>query len=115
MLPNDSQLRLSEAHTTMALRHHESAQERLALEARSAAAGDPASHPSSRETAMNTLIRPATILLTVVIAISALFAAIAPPAPATAGRQMLATSPRMVGVESTTDLDQLLASSRRVL
>jgi hypothetical protein len=126
MLPNDPQLRLSEAHTTMALRHHESSQERLAAEARLVAAADPASHRRSKETAMKSLIRPATVMFTVVIALSALLGAVGPSVPATAGRNMLATSPRalfvvtssserMLAIDSTSDMGQQMASRRRVL
>ena len=126
MLPNDPQLRLSEAQATMALRHHESSQERLAKEARLVAAGDPASRPHSKETAVKTFIRPTTVLFTVVIALSALLVGVAPSAPTSAGRNMLATSPRvlldltssakrLLAIDSTIDLEQQLASRRRVL
>ena len=126
MLPNDPQLRLREAQATMALRHHESSQERLAAEARLAAAADPASHRHSKETVMKTFIRPATVFFTVVIALTALLGTAAPSVPSALGGNMLATSPRMLldvtsstkrmlAIDSTIDLGQQLASRRRVL
>jgi hypothetical protein len=126
MLPNDPQLRLSEAQATMAVRHHESSQERLAAEARLVAAAYPASGRHSKEKSMKTFIRPATVLFSVVIALSALLAAVAPSLPTTAGRHVIATSPRvlleatsstkrMLAIDSTIDLGQQVASRRRVL
>ena len=75
---------------------------------------------------MKTLIRPTTVLFTVVLALSALLGAVAPSGPTSAGRHLLATSPRlllnitssnqrMLAIDSTIDLGQRVASSRRVL
>ena len=126
MLPNDPHLRLGEAHATMALRQHESSQERLAKEGRFVAAADPDSHRRSKESAMKTLVRPATFFFTVVIALTALLGTAVQLAPTTAARHMLASSPRtlldvtsstkrMLAIESTINLGQQLASRQRVL
>src|SRR4029079_13399161 len=120
MLPNDPQLRLSEAHTTMALRHHESSQERLASEARLLSRADREAHRHSKGSAMKTIVRPATFLFTVVVALTALLGASAQVAPTTAGSNVLAVSPRtlldvasstkrMLAIDSTIDLRQQLA------
>jgi hypothetical protein len=77
MLPNDPMLALRSAQDTMAQRHYESAQQRLA-----------APGPSLKRST-----RPATLFVTIVIAVSALFGATSAPVPTTAARRMLATSP----------------------
>ena len=79
MLPNDPQLRLHEAQATMAMRQHESSQERLAAEARLVAAADPASRSAfegdSHED-LHSCLTTVIFCLRVVIALSALLGAL---------------------------------------
>ena len=122
MFPNDPQLRLGEAQATIALRHRESAQERLAAEARLLAAADPS---TPKETSVKKIIRPATAVFSVVLALSALLVLSTPPAPSSAARHMLARTPsllldvsasqrRMLAVDSAGHTGQQLAVARRV-
>jgi hypothetical protein len=110
----------------MALRHHESAQERLAAEARLLAAADPASRRSPKERLVKTLIRPATAVFSVVLALSALLVLSTPPPPSSAARHMLARPPsllldisasqkRMLAADRSGDTGQQLAVGRRVV
>ena len=77
MLPNDPMLALRSAQDKMIQRQYESAQERLA----------------SRAPSLKRSIRPGTLFVTIVVAVTALFGATSAPVPTTAGRHMLATSP----------------------
>jgi len=114
VFPNDPQLRLGEAHATIALRHRESAQERLAAEARLLAAADPASHRIPKEGSVKTLIRPATAFFSVVLALSALLVVSAPPVPSSAARNMLVRTPSLL-LDVTASQRQQLAVARRVV
>ena len=75
---------------------------------------------------MKTIVRPATIFFTVVIALTALLGASAQAVSTTAGRHMVATAPRtlldvtsstkrMLAIESTIELGQQVAARQRVL
>jgi thioredoxin-like negative regulator of GroEL len=91
MLPNDPMLALRSAQDTMAQRHYEAAQERLA-----------AHLPRPKRS-----IRPGTLFVTIVVALTAVFGAMSTPVPTTAAGRRLATSP-------STSIDQA-ASRMRVL
>lgn len=121
MLPNDPMLALREANATMAHRHHEASQERLGAHARLVTKPDPA-----KASVVRSVIRPATLFVTVVLALTALIGASSASVPNVAAKRMLATSSskllddtasrrRLLAIAPSGDVAQQQATRRRVL
>ena len=101
MFPNDPMLRLHETHITMAERHHEASQERLASEARLVAKPDSVRTDSASSSVFPKHIqflslarsRRSIFFVTIVLALSALLGASSSSVPNIAGARLLAASP----------------------